>query len=74
MTDGILTALCITGIVGLGVPAFLYAAARRGNQAGQIELTKRAAARAMNPWKQEDDSLAELAKRVEGLEKPGDQS
>jgi hypothetical protein len=69
MTDGILTALCIAGIVGLGVPAFLYAAARRGNQVGQIELTKRAAARAMNPWKPEDDSLAELAKRVEGLEK-----
>jgi hypothetical protein len=70
MNDGLFTALCLTAIIGLGVPAFLYAAARRGNQAGQIELTKRVAKRAMNPWKPEDDSLAELSKRVEGLDKP----
>ncbi|MEX1246849.1 MAG: hypothetical protein WEA61_00065 [Anaerolineales bacterium] len=63
----ILLVICLTALIGLGVPAMLYAGLRRRNQIGQIELIRRAGKQARQPWQQEEESLAELSKRVESL-------
>jgi len=66
--DGNLTlVLCLVLVLGLGLPASLYLASRRGRGLEQIELIKRAAERARNPWQAEDDDLTELARKVEEL-------
>jgi hypothetical protein len=49
--------------------AMIFAALRRGNEAGQIELFKRAVRRSRQPWETEDDALIELSKRVEELKR-----
>jgi hypothetical protein len=71
----IILVVCITMAAVAIVNAALIAAFRRGNEAGQIELLKRAVRRSRQPWQPEDDSLSELAKRVEELKrtKPHDQ-
>jgi hypothetical protein len=66
--SNVLLVLCLTGLIGLGVPAMLYAGLRRGGS-GQIEMMKRAGSGARKPWKAEDDQLSELSRRVEGLRK-----
>jgi hypothetical protein len=68
-TSGGVIAICLAVVIGLGVPAMLYAGMRRGGTIGQIELIKRAGNRAGKPWKAEDDQLAELSRRVEKLKK-----
>ena len=45
----------------------LYVGLRRGDQAGQIELLRRAGKQAGKPWQAEDENLAELAEKVEKL-------
>ncbi|MGH2581868.1 MAG: hypothetical protein ACRDFQ_03105 [Anaerolineales bacterium] len=64
----VLLVLCLTGLIGLGVPAMLYAGLRRGDT-GQFEMIKRARSVARKPWKTEDDQLSELSRRVEALRK-----
>jgi uncharacterized protein HemX len=61
--------ICLTLFIVVGVNAALYVALRRGNEAGQIELFRRAAQRAREPWKQEDEALRELSRRVAGLQR-----
>jgi hypothetical protein len=56
--------ICLTLIIVVGVNAALYVSLRRGNEAGQIELFRRAAQRAREPWKEEDEALQELSRRV----------
>lgn len=68
----LLLILCLVAILGLGVPVSIYLAAKHGEGVEQIELAKRAMARARNPWQPEDESLDELAKRVEGLRPKSD--
>jgi hypothetical protein len=68
-TGGGVIAICLAVIIGLGVPAMLYAGLRRGGTIGQIELIKRVGNSAGKPWKSEDDQLAELSRRVEKLKK-----
>ncbi len=74
-TTKIVLVICITLAAVAILNAALIAAFRRGNEAGQIELLKRAVRRSRQPWQPEDDSLSELAKRVEELKrnKPHDQ-
>lgn len=73
MRSEVLLVICLTALIGLGVPAMLYAGLRRrgGGSIGQIEMMRRAGSEARRPWKREDESLEELAKRVEAL-KPKD--
>jgi len=72
--DGnVLLVLCLTALIGLGVPAMLYAGLRRGGTAGQIELLRRASQQAKQPWRHEDDQLTELSRRVEALRQKTDQ-
>jgi hypothetical protein len=69
MDPNVILVLCLTVLIGLGVPAMLYAGLRRGNQAGQIELLRRASRQVGKPWQKEDESLVELGKQVEALRK-----
>jgi hypothetical protein len=68
-TTKIILVVCITLAAVAIVNAAIFAALRRGNEAGQIELVKRAMHRSRQPWQTEDDALIELAKRVEELKK-----
>jgi hypothetical protein len=61
--------ICLTVLIVVGVNATLLVALRRGNDVGQIELFKRAAGRARQPWIHEDEALVELSKRVADLRK-----
>lgn len=74
MDPNILLVLCLTALIGLGVPAMLYAGLRRGNEVGQIELLRRASRQAGKPWQKEDESLVELGKQVDKLRKKADPS
>jgi hypothetical protein len=65
--SNILLVICLTLVIVVGVNAALYAALRRGNEASQFELFRRAARRARQPWKDEDDALQELSRRVAEL-------
>ncbi|MEX2162596.1 MAG: hypothetical protein WD751_11895 [Anaerolineales bacterium] len=65
----VILVICLTALIGLGVPAMLYAGLRRRGTIGQIELMRRAGKQARQPWQQEDASLEELSKRVENLRK-----
>lgn len=60
--------VCLTLFIVVGINAALYVSLRRGNEAGQIELFRRAAQRAREPWKDEDEALQELSRRVAGLQ------
>ncbi len=73
MPDGnILLVICLTALIGLGIPAMLYAGLRRKGDIGQIELIRKAAKRTQSPWQPEDSQLTELAKRVNKLRKKSD--
>jgi len=60
--------ICLTLFIVIGVNAAIYAAVSRGKTAGQIELIRRAARRAKDPWEEEDQALKELSKRVKNLQ------
>jgi hypothetical protein len=59
--------VCITLFIVIGINAAIYVSVTRKNTIGQIELMRRAAKRARDPWKQENDDLMELSKRVADL-------
>ncbi|UCH59194.1 MAG: hypothetical protein JSV61_13370 [Anaerolineales bacterium] len=63
--------ICLTLFIVIGINAAIYASIRRGNTVGQIELLRKAAKRARNPWEDEDEALKELSKRVSELRKDG---
>lgn len=46
----------------------IYLSARRGNEVNTINLMRKAARRARNPWQDEDDALKELSEIVAGLQ------
>jgi len=55
---------CITLFLVIGINAAIYVSVSRKNTVGQIELMRRAARQARNPWGKEDKDLQELAGRV----------
>ena len=67
-----LVVICLTALIGVGVPAMIYVGLRRGKEPGQIALMWRAGKQARQPWQKEDENLAELSKRVEALQKGTD--
>lgn len=71
-TTKILFVLCITLAAVAILNAAIFAALRRGNETGQIELFQRAVRRSRQPWQSEDDALNELSKRVEELKRKDD--
>lgn len=63
----IILVICLTVLIGLGVPAMLYAGMRRKGDIGQIDLLRKATKSSQKPWQSEDNQLSELAQRVEKL-------
>lgn len=59
--------ICLTVFIVVGINAALLASLRRGNEASQVDLLRRAAGRARQPWAKEDEALQELSRRVAGL-------
>jgi hypothetical protein len=58
--------LTVAAVVALNVMIFL--SLRRGNEVTTIDLMRKAASRARDPWKDEDDALKELADLVSNLQ------
>ena len=69
------TKLIIVGLVilfVLGLNIGLIRAARRGSFSRDIEMYRRVARRAQDPWKNEDENLEELSRLVGHLKKQKD--
>lgn len=56
--------ICVTLFIVIGINAAIYVALKRGNEVGQIELLRKAAQTARNPWRVEEEALKELSSRV----------
>ncbi|MDA1330038.1 MAG: hypothetical protein DWG76_04800 [Chloroflexi bacterium] len=65
-----IAAICLIGFIALAYPISLFLGARRGREAGDFELWRRAGRRARNPWQSEDESLEALAKEVDKFRGP----
>ena len=59
--------ICLALILVVGINAFLFVSLSHKNNVGQIELMRRAAKRARDPWEQENKDLQELSRIVEEL-------
>jgi hypothetical protein len=61
--------LCLTVVAVVAINLMIVSVLRRGpgSRTGQIELLRRAAKTARQPWQEEDDNLSELARRVQAL-------
>lgn len=66
-SDNLLLVLCLTLFLVVGINAAIYASLRGGGTQTQIDLFRRAAQRARQPWKDEDEALQELSRRVAAL-------
>jgi hypothetical protein len=65
--------IIVTIILVAAVNAIIYLSLRRRDQIGQIDLFKRAAGGARQPWAREDSDLEELSRRVAELkQKPNE--
>jgi hypothetical protein len=62
--------VCITLFIVVGINAAIYVSFTRKNTIGQIELMRRAADRARDPWGPEDANLKELSRLVAELKDP----
>jgi hypothetical protein len=63
-------AIIVAGATILVVILFnvmLYLSLRRGDEVTTIDMVRKAARRARQPWKDEDDALQELSKLVNNL-------
>lgn len=66
-SGNIILVICLTALIGVGVPAMLYAGLRGRGTIGQIELMRKAARRSQQPWQLEDAQLKELSQKVAKL-------
>jgi cell division protein FtsB len=66
-SDNILLVICLTLFLVVGLNAAIFVSLRGGGTQTQIELFRRAAQRARQPWKDEDEALQELSRRVAAL-------
>jgi len=68
--DQVFLVVCITLLIVVGINAAIYVSFTRKNTIGQIELMRRAANRARDPWGPEDANLKELSRLVSELKIP----
>jgi hypothetical protein len=66
-TDRAFLVICLTVGAVVLFYVMIYLSLRRRNEITTIDLMRRAARRARNPWKDEDDALQELSDLVSGL-------
>ena len=69
--ERLLLVICLTVLIVAGLNALVYAGLRRGKEANMVELTRKAAQRARNPWQDEEEALQELSRMVSSLKKTG---
>lgn len=62
--------VCLTVAAVIAFNVMIYLSLRRGDEVTTIDLMRKAARRARNPWKDEDDALQELSDLVSGLKSP----
>ena len=72
--DRALLVICLTVGVVILINVMIYLSLRRGNEVTTVDLFRKAAKRARNPWQDEDDALRELSDIVAGLQKNNDQT
>jgi hypothetical protein len=63
----IILVVCVTLFIVVGINAAIYVSLTRKNTVGQIELLRRAAHRARDPWGPENTDLQELSRLVSEL-------
>ncbi len=63
----VILVVCVTLFLVVGINAAIYVSFSRKNTIGQIELMRRAANRARDPWGPEDANLQELSRLVADL-------
>jgi hypothetical protein len=56
--------ICLTVIIVVGINAAIFGMMRRGNEARQVELLRKAARSLRQPWSSEDQDLKELSRKV----------
>ncbi len=61
--------ICLTLLIVVAVNAGLILALRRGGS--EVDLLRRAAKAARNPWAKQDQTMSELRERVSQLESDG---
>lgn len=61
--------VCLTIVAVVAFNVMIYLSLRRGNEVGTIDMFRKAASRARDPWKDEDDALKELSNLVASLKK-----
>ncbi len=59
--------ICVTLFLVIGINAAIYVAFIRKNSVSQIEMMRRAAERARDPWQSENEDLKELSRLVKQL-------
>lgn len=64
--------ICLTVLGAIGIPVLLYLGLRGGGPLREAEFFRRAFNAARSPWKQEDENLAELSRRVDRLNRKGE--
>jgi hypothetical protein len=72
--DRALLVICLTVGVIILINVMIYLSLRRGNEVTTVDLFRKAAKRARNPWQDEDDALRELSDIVAGLKKNNEQT
>ena len=72
--DRALLVICLTVGVIILINVMIYLSLRRGNEVTTVDLFRKAAKRARNPWQDEDDALRELSDIVAGLQKNNEQT
>ena len=65
--DRALLVVCLTVGAVVLFNVMIYLSLRRGNEVTTVDMLRKAARRARNPWQDEDDALAELSDLVAGL-------
>ena len=64
--------VCITLFLVIGINVAIYLSFSGKRSIGQVELFRRAAKRARNPWEPEDRMLEELSEQVAKLKGEGE--
>ena len=61
--------ICLTIVAVVAFNVMIYLSLRRGSEVNTIDMFRKAARRARNPWEDEDDALRELSNLVDSLKK-----
>ena len=68
--DRVFLVICLTIVGVIAFNVMIYLSLRRGDEVNTVNMLRKAARRARNPWKDEDDALQELSDLVSGLKSP----